>query len=38
MAGAGLHQYIEARFFQVGDYGWNQRHAPFFRINFPGYT
>ena len=29
---------VEARLFQVGNYGRNQCDAPFFRVNFPWYT
>ena len=38
LAGAGFDEHIEARFFQVRDYGRNQRDAAFFRINLPGYA
>src|SRR4029077_3330281 len=38
LACASLQEHIEARFFQVGEYGRNQRDTAFFRINFPGYA
>jgi hypothetical protein len=30
--------HLKAGFFQVGDYGWYQRDAPFFRVDFPWYA
>jgi hypothetical protein len=38
LAGTSFEQYIEARFFQVGNHGRDQRDTPFFRINLSGYA